>query len=114
MAIVGAYVFYRKDLKTLNKNFLDLFPEQDQYGIETFLKDHDKLSEIYRSYQDSFININGKNSTRDYAEEFFQKIMYSIPFLLIKTDSLGIRNFGRLRIVRNILRLDIRYTGIQF
>lgn len=73
MAIVGAYVFYRKDLKTLNKNFLDLFPEQDQYGIETFLKDHDKLSEIYRSYQDSFININGKNSTRDYAEEFFSK-----------------------------------------
>lgn len=73
MAIVGAYVFYHKDLKTLNKKFLDLFPEQDQYGIETFLKDHDKLSEIYRSYQDSFININGKNSTRDYAEEFFSK-----------------------------------------
>ena len=32
MAIVGAYVFYRKDLITLNKKFLDLFPLSNSNG----------------------------------------------------------------------------------
>lgn len=73
IAIVWTYVFYRKDLKTLKTFFLDQFPTQDQFGIETFIKEHDELSKIYNSYQDSFININGKNSTRDYAEDFFSK-----------------------------------------
>lgn len=73
IAIVGTYVFYRKGLKKLRTSFLDSFPAQDRYGIEIFIKNHDELNKIYFNYQDSFININGKNSTRDYAEEYFSK-----------------------------------------
>ncbi len=73
IAIVRVYAFYRKDLKNIKIKLLDQFPTQDKYGIEKFIKDHAELSKIYNSYQDSFININGKNSTRDYAEDYFSK-----------------------------------------
>lgn len=69
--IVGAYVFYTKGLKMLKSKFLKIFTEVDNAELETVIKDNAEIKKVYNRYEESFLNINGKVYSRDYAEEYF-------------------------------------------
>ena len=73
LVIVWAYILYSKGLKKLKNEFLITFDSIEKDKIDTALKDNDSMKNIYASYQESFLSINGKLCSRDYAEEYFSE-----------------------------------------
>lgn len=73
LGIVWAYILYSKGLKKLKNEFLIFFDGIDNDKIDAALKDKDNMKNIYASYHEGFLSINGKLCSRDYAEEYFSE-----------------------------------------
>lgn len=73
LGIVYVYILYSKGLKKLKNEFLLTFDGIGNDKIDTALKDNDSMKNIYASYQEGFLTINGKLCSRDYAEEYFSE-----------------------------------------
>lgn len=71
LGIVWAYILYSKGLKKLKNEFLISFDGIENDKIDAALKDNDSMKNIYASYHEGFLSINGKLCSRDYAEEYF-------------------------------------------
>lgn len=73
LGIVWAYILYSKGLKKLKNEFLVSFDGIENDKIDAVLKDNDSMKNIYASYHEGFLSINGKLCSRDYAEEYFSE-----------------------------------------
>lgn len=73
LGILYAYFYYNRGLKLLNAQFLKVFSDINNDELEQAIKENDNLKVVYDRYKDSFVNINGKLFSRDYAEEYFSE-----------------------------------------
>ena len=73
LVILYAYYFYSKGLNMLKAKFLKIFTGVDYAALENAVKENESLKVVYNRYEDSFLNLNGKLYSRDYAEEYFSE-----------------------------------------
>ena len=69
--ICSVYIYYAKDLKLLQQDFIKVYSNLLNSNIEASIKQNDAMKKIYDDYISNFIVPN--NRTRDYAEDYFSE-----------------------------------------